>query len=76
LQLHSTFPTAFGPRLAAHPCRPPIPTAPAAALRFARDLDRQADFLLSEGKHAAADRLAHLAFELRARIAGGGGAGR
>ena len=70
LPLHSTFPTTFGPRFAAHPFRPPVPTAPAAVLRFACDLDRKADVLLSEGKHAAADRLAHLAFELRAHIAG------
>lgn len=70
MHLHSILPTAFGPRLAAHPSRPPIPTVPAAALRLARDLDREADLLLSQGKHAAADRLAHLAFELRARVAG------
>ncbi len=72
MHLPSTFPTSFGPRRVAFPTRLPIPTASAAALRFACDLDRQADLLLSHGKHAAADRLAHLADELRARVAGAG----
>jgi len=31
----------------------------------AADLDRRADLLLAEGRHAQAERLAHIAMELR-----------
>lgn len=73
---HIPIATAFGARLAGHLSHPPLPSAPAAALAFACDLDRQADLLLSEGKHGAADRLAHLAYELRARAVATAGAGQ
>ena len=64
-----TFPTTFGPRLCGHKSRPALPTTPNAALAVACDLDRQADLHLAEGRHGTADRLAHLAYELRARAA-------
>ena len=63
--------TMFGPRLAHEPARFTIPTDPAAAMRFASDLDRQAGFDLSEGRVEQADRKAHLAHEARCRAAGG-----
>lgn len=65
------MPTAFGPRLTYHPARLYIPTDPVAAMQFARDLDRVADWHLSEGRRGDADRLSNLALEARARAAGG-----
>ncbi len=47
-----------------------IPARPDAALAFAKRLDREADALLAEGRHALADRLAHLALEARIRAEG------
>lgn len=40
----------------------------AAALRFAADIDRRADHLLSVGRHAQAERLAHQAADLRQAV--------
>lgn len=63
--------TAFGPRLAMQPPAITIPRDPAAALAFARRIDREADFHLAEGRRELAERLAHLGCEARFRAAGG-----
>ena len=66
-----TFPTTAGPRLASHPALLAIPCQPADALASAAKLDRQADLHLFEGRAGHADRLSHLALELRCRTLGG-----
>lgn len=43
----------------------PAPRPDDTAIRRAQQLDRQADLLLSLGKHLQAERLAHLALTLR-----------
>jgi hypothetical protein len=48
-----------------------IPSDPAAALEFARRVDREADHHLAEGRRELAERLAHLGCEARCRAAGG-----
>lgn len=63
--------TSYGPRLARHPQKRHIPNDPARLLQAAFNLDREADWQLSQGRPDDADRLSHLAFELRARAAGG-----
>lgn len=47
------------------PLRPARSATPAAALARAAWLDRQSDLLLSEGRRAQAERLAHLAHAAR-----------
>ena len=70
MNISATFPTAYGPRLASTPAPLLIPADPAAALALAATLDRQADLHLSEGRTAHADRLSHLALDLRCRVTG------
>ena len=65
---NSTF---YGPRLAAPPVRHPMPADPVAALTHAAWLDRLADLHMNEGRGPHADRLAHLALELRCQALGG-----
>ena len=60
-----TFSTAFGPRLASAPAVLPFPADPAAALARAALLERLADLHQHEGRVWHADRLSHLALELR-----------
>jgi hypothetical protein len=62
--------TQYGPGLVSHPRRLTIPDDPAAALAFARQQDRAADVMLSEGRFEAAERLSHAALEARARATG------
>ncbi len=69
--IQSTISTAYGRRLVAPPSPIRIPTDPARAMTLACRVDREADAELQAGHHVAADRLAHLAYELRARAAGG-----
>ena len=71
LQAGPRFPTAGGPRLTNHPAPLVIPRDRAAALVFAQHCDLRADLLLSEGCTIQAERLAHLALELRTRALGG-----
>lgn len=47
------------------PRRPPAPEIQSRN-KLALDLDREADALLFLGRHAAAERLSHLACEMRA----------
>jgi hypothetical protein len=63
--------TSYGPRLAGL-VRPAIviPSDPAAALAFARRIDREADHHLAEGRRELAERLAHAACEARFRAEG------
>ena len=70
MYISSTLPTAYGPRLTSSPPPLSIPTDPAAALTLAATLDRQADLHLSEGRTGHADRLAHLALDVRCRALG------
>jgi len=63
--------TFYGYVRAAEPDRIVIPTDPACAMTMAARVDREADAELQAGHHVAADRLAHLAYELRARAVGG-----
>lgn len=66
----NTFPTAYGPRLASTPAPLIIPTDPAAVLARAALLERLADLHQNEGRTWHADRLSHLALELRCRATG------
>ncbi len=66
----NTLPTAYGPRLAFAPAAPVIPADPAAALAKAALLDLQATLHQNEGRTWHADRLSHLALELRCRATG------
>lgn len=70
MYISSTIQTAYGPRLASSPLPLLIPNDPAAALALAASLDRQADLHLSEGRAGHADRLAHLALDVRCRALG------
>ncbi len=70
MYISSTLPTAYGPRLISSPAPLSMPADPAAALVLAATLDRQADFHLSEGRTGHADRLSHVALELRCRALG------
>lgn len=65
-----TMHTAAGPRLASPPDASTIPPDPAVALAKAALLERMADLHQSEGRTWHADRLSHLALELRCRAAG------
>ena len=67
---HTTFLMATGERVDSNPVPLRIPLQPAAALAFAAKLDRQADFALAEGRTAQADRLSHMAHDLRCRVSG------
>ena len=71
LNISSTIRTSYGTRLARPPRPLVIPSQPAAAMAFARRLDREADVLLAQGRQEVAERLSHLAFEARCRAAGG-----
>jgi len=64
------FASSHGRILSSEPRPITIPSAPDAALRLASALDRQADELLSEGRHRQAERLSHLALEARCRATG------
>lgn len=66
----NTLSTSAGPRLAFAPRGLTIPRDPTAALLFALDADRRADFLLASGRAEQADRLAHAAYEARCRAIG------
>ena len=66
-RMPATLSTTTGPRLAAYPAPLTVPGNPAEALAVASRLDQQADFLLSEGRTGQAERLAHLALEVRCR---------
>jgi hypothetical protein len=66
----NTLPTACGPRLASAPVPLTIPTDPAAALAKAALLEQLADLHQNEGRNWHADRLSHLALELRCRALG------
>ncbi len=59
--------TMAGLRRASHPVPMVIPSQPDAALAMAATLNRQADVHLTEGRAEHADRLSHLALELRCR---------
>ncbi len=65
------LPTTYDPRLTSTPIPLSTPADPGAALALAATLDRQADLQLSEGRTAHADRLSHLAFDVRCRAMGG-----
>ena len=62
--------TAYGSRLAVPPKPINIPSDPIAALAFATRADREADQLLAEGRFLQAERLSHLALEMRCRATG------
>ena len=66
----NTLPTAYGPRLASAPAAAPFPFDPAAALAKAALLERLTDLHQNEGRCWHADRLSHLALELRCRALG------
>ena len=69
------LPTSAGPHLAFAPRPLAFPSNPAAARALAADLDRRAILYLAEGRRELADRLAHAAFECRARAGKGSRAG-
>ena len=69
LPMH-TVSTAYGPRLAFAPVSPFLPSDPAAALAKAARLDLEATLHQNEGRGWHADRLSHLALELRCRATG------
>ena len=64
------LPTFHGRRLAPALASPPIPADPAAILARAALLERLADLHQNEGRGWHADRLSHLALELRCRALG------
>lgn len=68
--MNALFSDSYGPRLASAPVPQIIPVAPAAALAKAALLDLQATLHQNGGDHRQADRLSHLAFELRCRALG------
>lgn len=70
MHIATTLPTAYGPRLASAPAPLVIPRDPAAALALAATLDREADLHQNEGRAFHADRLSHLALEVRCRATG------
>lgn len=57
--------TFYGQRLAISSVARPFPIDPSTALAEAAFLDRVADLHLAEGRGMQADRLSHLALELR-----------
>jgi len=63
----SILPTAAVPRLATQCCALPVPCRSADALALVASLDRQADLHLSEGRAWHANRLSHLAHQVRCR---------
>ena len=65
------LPTAYGYSLSNEPRGVVIPSDPLDALHFASVIDRRSDACLAEGRTVQAERLAHLAFEARARAMGG-----
>ena len=62
--------TAYGDRPASAPASLLIPTDPAAALAKASRADLEATLHQNERRTRHADRLSHLALELRCRAAG------
>lgn len=68
----SYFPTMYGPRLVSAPMPLVIPTDPPTLLAKAAMFERLADLHQNEGRGWHADRLSHLAFELRCRALGVG----
>lgn len=66
----NTLPTVYGARLTSAPALLLIPTTLATILAKAASLERLADLHQSEGNNWHADRLSHLAFELRCRALG------
>ncbi len=67
----NSLPTSYAPRLASAPAPLAIPAHPAAILARAALLERLADLHQNEGRGWHADRLSHLALELRCRALGG-----
>lgn len=63
----NTLSIAYGPRLAFAPVPLFLLADPAAALAKAALLERTADLHQNEGRGCHADRLSHLALELRCR---------
>ncbi len=66
----NTLPTSYGPRLAFALMPHAIPADPAAALAKAALLDLHATLHQNDGDHRQADRLSHLALELRCQALG------
>ncbi len=66
----STLPPSYGPGLAFAPAALAIPADPAATLARAALLERLADLHQNEGRTWHADRLSHLALEVRRRATG------
>ena len=66
----NTLSTSCGPRLAFTPAPLHFPTDPAAALTRAALLERLADLHQNEGRTLHADRLSHMALDLRCRALG------
>ena len=64
------LPTTCSPWLASDPALLLTRADPHVALPLASALDRQADLHLFEGRTAHADRLSHLALDLRCRATG------
>lgn len=65
-----TISTFYSPRLTTPAAARTFPTDSIAAFAEAAHWDRVADLHLSEGRGAQADRLSHLALELRCRALG------
>ena len=68
----NNLPITYGLRVASVPASLAIPADSAAALARAALLERLADLHQNEGRGRHADRLSHLAFELRCRALGVG----
>lgn len=66
----NTLLASYGPRLAPAPTPLPVPNNPSAALAKAARLDLEATLHQNEGRTRHADRLSHLALELRCRVTG------
>lgn len=66
-----TISISYGPRLSTFQVPYSTPPDPVAVLTHAAWLDRLADLHMNEGRGLHADRLAHLALELRCRAVGG-----
>lgn len=66
----NTLPTSYGPRLASAPAPLATPADPAAVLARAALLERLADLHQNEGRGWHADRLSHMAQDLRCRALG------
>jgi len=66
----NTFPTAYGPRLASAPAPLLLRADPTDALAKAAGMERLADLHQNERRGWHADRLSHLALQLRCRALG------